>query len=157
METETKAHLLESREEAARQKLRQQQLSIIERHMIQSRINELGQEEQRLLPIKQRLIAQIEAYLARREALQTRYSSAESQVKLSKELQTIFRDLDRPNHTIELAEERTEKMEAHASVLDQNIEQSLWLNTDENITTSADLNQMVETKLAQFKEAERAA
>jgi len=151
LETESKAYLLEDREELARQKLRRQQLTIIERQMIQTRINELGQEEQRLLPIKQRLVAQIEAYLARREALQARYSSAESQVKLSKELQTIFRDLDRTDYGVELAEERTAKMEAHASLLDQNIEQSLWLNTAENITTTTDLDQMVEASLVRLR------
>lgn len=158
LESHARTALENGREDIARQKLQQQQLAITEQQMQKNRINELDREAQRLLLVKQRLVSQIETYLTRREELLARYSNAESQVQLNKALQTIFRDLADTDQIVELAETRTEQMEARASLLDEDIEHVYWptdtaaLNLAKETTLSPSINLAVETKLAQLKE-----
>ena len=158
LESQAQTALENGREDIARQKLQQQHLAITEQQMQQTRIHDLDRESERLLLVKQRLVSQIETYLARREELLARYSNAESQVQLNKALQTIFRDLADTDQIVELAETRTEQMEARASLLDEDIEHIYWpietvsLKLAKETALSPRLNLAVETKLAQLKE-----
>lgn len=157
LEAQAKVALENGNENLARQKLQQQQLVLVEQQMQHTRMSELDQEAQRLLLVKHRLVSQIEIYLARREELLARYSNAESQVKLNKDLQSIFRDLADSDQIVEMAEVRTERMEARASLLDEDIEHIYWpnlttpLNSTKAPTLPTELNQAAENKLAQLK------
>lgn len=157
LEIQAMSALTEDHENLARQKLQQQQIALIEQQMLQTRINELDHEAQRLMLVKTRLVTQIETYLARREEIMARYNNAESQVKLNRALQSIFRDLADSDQIVELAETRTEQMEARASLLDHDIERVHWANTTSSpnianaMTLSEDINQLVESKLAQLQ------
>lgn len=157
LENQTTVALTAGHEDLARRQLQRQQLATVEQQIIQTRISELDQEQQRLHLVKQRLVTQIETYLARREEIMARYNNAESQVKLNRALQSIFRDLADSDQIVELAEARTEQMEARASLLDEDIEQTLWLktavalNATEGTVTAPDLSQMVESELARLK------
>ena len=158
LETEATAALKNGREDLARQKLQQQQLAFTERDMLQTRINELDREAQRLLLVKHKLIHQIETYLARREELLARYNNAESQVKLNKALQSIFRDLADTDQIVDLAEARTEQMEARASLLDEDIDHIYWPEPSRSSLSiqeqplPPEFNQDVEAKLKRLKE-----
>ncbi len=158
MEAQATAALKNGREDLARQKIQQQQLAITERNMIQTRISELDREGQRLLLVKHKLVTQIETYLARREELMARYSNAESQVKLNKALQSIFRDLTDTDQIVDIAEARTEQMEARASLLDEDIEHVYWPGSSESIRLPQEtplppeFNKDVESKLNRLKE-----
>jgi len=158
LETHATTALKNGREHVARQKLQQQQLAITEQQMQQTRMSDLDREAQRLLLVKQRLVSQIETYLARREELLARYSNAESQVQLNKALQTIFRDLADTDQIVERAETRTEQMEARASLLNEDIEHVYWptetvaFNLATETALSPSLNLAVESKLAQLKD-----
>lgn len=158
LETQARADLANGRDDLARQRLQQQQMLALEQHMIQTQIGELDREEQRLRLAEHRLVTHIEATLARQEVLMARYTSAESQVQLNKGLQKLFRDLDSLEHIIELAETQTDQLEARASLLDEDVENELWLNTAvtphpiKDINYNKDLNQRVEVELRRLKE-----
>lgn len=157
LEAQAQQALEANREDVARLTLQRRQISLIEQQTVLAQINELDQEEQRLLLVEHRLVTQIEAYLARQEALTSRYSAAESQVQLNKALQKVFRDLTDLDQIIDAAEARTDEMEARATWLDEAF-------ADEQLTGTAvapgstlqafadlDLTQAVEDELARLK------
>lgn len=158
LERQVRQDLSHGRDDVARRRLQRQQIMKLEHQMLQAQLGNLDLEEQRLLLAEQRLVTHIEAYVARREAIKARYSSAESQMQLNKGLQKVFRDLADLEQIIDLAEWQTDQMEAHASVLDEDIENDLWLQTTAGanplaeLANSVDLNEMVAAELARLKE-----
>jgi phage shock protein A len=158
LEKQARADLANGREDLARRRLQQQQMISLEQQQIQIQIGELDQEEERLRLAEHRLLTHIEAYIARREALLARYSSAETQVQLNMGLQKLFRDLASLEDIIELAETQTDQMETRASLLDADVENELWchtavtLNPLLQISPNLDLQQQVEVELRRLKE-----
>lgn len=157
LEQQARSDLLNGREDIAKKRIQRQQMIIMEQQMIQTQISELDLEEQRLLLAEHRLVTHIEAYVARKEALQARYNSAESQVRLNKGLQKLFRDLADLEQIIELAETQTDQMEAHASLLDDGLQNDLLLNPTTNQNPWAetrnplDLDRLVDAELQRLK------
>lgn len=155
LQAQARRALQANREDVARLALQRHHISRIEQRTLQAQIAGLDQEEQRLLLVEHRLVTQIEVYLARQEALASRYNAAESQVQLNKALQKVFRDLTDLDRIIDAAEARTDEMEARATWLEDAF-------ADEQITAVAagtplqtlanlDLNQAVEDELARLK------
>ncbi|MCP4357115.1 MAG: hypothetical protein GY796_03740 [Chloroflexi bacterium] len=158
LEKQARTDLANGREDLGRRRLQQRQIAAIEQQTIQSQMSELDQETQRLLLVEQRMVTHIKTYVARREALLARYSSAESQVELNKALHKLFRDLVDLDQSIDLAETETDQMEARASLLDEDVENVLWLNPPAAVNLTAEtgnhigLNWIVEAELARLKE-----
>ncbi len=158
LEEQARQALLAGREDVARLALQRQQMTAIEHDMIGSQLDEMQQEEQRLLLVEHRLVSQIEAYMARREHLDTRFSAAESQVRLNKAMQKVFQDLADLDLMIETAAARTDQMEARASWLNEMVEDGRVLRTAvptdallNDPVTAVDLDTAVAEQLARLK------
>ncbi len=83
---------------------------------------ELAHEEQVLQMIEHRLEAQMQVFATRQEVLQARYSTAEAQVRVQEAMGGVSEELAGLGDALEKAEERTERMQARASAIDELVE-----------------------------------
>src|SRR5262249_58796154 len=83
------------------------------------RIDEVAEDERRLTRAEQHLVARTEEFRARRSILSATYTAAEAQVRVDEALGGISGELAELYLAVGRAEEKTERMRARASAVDQ--------------------------------------
>jgi len=107
------------RDDVARLALQQRQLALLELKSLDTSAQEVHLEEQRISIIEQRLTAQVEAMRVRQEMSAARYTAAESQAIVHEVLNGFSKELSDLGHTIEYTEQKTERLQARASALEE--------------------------------------
>ncbi len=132
----------------------QQQLTSLE-----SQMSDLEQEQQRLTVAESRLSTKVEAFRTRKETIKAQYTAAEAQVRIGEAVHGLSEEMADLGMAIERAEEKTEKMRARASAIDELVEQGVLADPLARDTdpVSRELNQLaaqqnVENELAALKQ-----
>ena len=132
------------RDEVARMALQQRQLALLELKSLETNVQEVWLEEQRIGIVAQRLTAQIDAMRVRQEMTAARYTAAESQVMVHEVLNGFSKELADMGQTIERTEQKTEHLQAQANAFEALIDFS---NLD---LSSSDTNDPVARQLFQL-------
>lgn len=125
LEQQARQALINGREDLARLALRRHRLVAGELERLQSQLNEIELEEQRLWLTEHKLSSEIEAFYARQEFIEARYSAAEAQVRIGEALGGISEDLSELGRAMEQAERKSEYMEARAAAIDRLVEDNI--------------------------------
>ncbi len=126
----------QGREGTARMLLERRQTGMGQLQLLERQVMELAAEEGRLLLAEQRLSAQIEAFRARQELISARYTAAEAQMRISEALAGVSVELGSLSADLDRTEERTEDLQARASVIDSLVEQGSLGNASEGFGRS---------------------
>ena len=119
LERQAQTALRANQEGLARLALQQRYLAQQEAAALGKQIDEVQQEEQRLLLVEQRLTAHLEILRARQAVVAVRYTTAQAQVALHETFGDVSEDMSELGQALERAEQRAEHMQARASALDQ--------------------------------------
>jgi phage shock protein A len=125
LEQQARQALINGREDLARLALRRHRLVAGELERLQSQLTEIELEEQRLWLTEHKLSSEIEAFYARQEFIEARYSAAEAQVRIGEALGGISEDLSELGRAMEQAERKSEYMEARAAAIDRLVEDNI--------------------------------
>ncbi|MCH7574976.1 MAG: PspA/IM30 family protein [Candidatus Marinimicrobia bacterium] len=150
------AALTDGREDLARLVLQRRQIAVVELQTLEEQVQEIEQEEQRLSLTEQRLATQIEAFYARLEVIMARYSAAEAQVRINEALSGVSEELADLGRALEVAEQKTDHMQARASAIDRLVEEGI-LEVPTAHTSSDVERQLAQIDVAQDVEEQLAA
>ena len=119
---QARRHLLEGREDLARQVLWSFQTIHLECQALDRQITGLEQEEKVLTVGEQRLAAKMETLRSRQETISARYAASEAQVLISEALSGLSGELSDLSLSLERTRQKTEEMQARASAIDELVE-----------------------------------
>jgi phage shock protein A len=109
--------LKNEREDLARLALQRKQTAVAEIGSLETQLEEVAEEENRLAVAEQQLSAKVEEFRTTRHASIARYEAAEAQVKVSEALTGVSGELADLSMALGRAEEKTRRMQARASAL----------------------------------------
>jgi phage shock protein A len=116
---EAKAALQQGREDLAREALERKALAARQLEELQQQIQELKAEEQKMVDNERRLEAKIASFRAQKEVIKAQYSTAEAHVRMNEAATGISEELADVGLAVERAKDKTERMRARASALDE--------------------------------------
>src|SRR3990172_5069894 len=122
LDDQARRALAAGREDLARVALQRKQVAQAELTGLEQQSNDVMGEEQKLTLAEQRLQAKIEAFRTRREVVSARYTAAEAQVRINEALSGVSEELADVGLALERAEDKTERLQARASAIDQLVE-----------------------------------
>ena len=118
LEDQARRALTAGRADLTRLALERKQRAVSELEKLGSQVAEVDEEEQRLTLAEQQLVARIEEFRMQRQTMDARYTAAEAQVGVNEALGGVSQDFADLGIALGRAEERIERMQAHASALD---------------------------------------
>lgn len=149
--------LAAGREDLARLALERKQVALAQVQDLERQIGELASEQERLQAAEQRLAMKVEAFRTRKEVIKAQYASAEAQVRIGEAITGLSEEFTDIGLAIQRAEERTERLRARASAIDE----LTAVGTLEELTAGSDrverelrqlhAEQSVEAELAALK------
>jgi len=89
---------------------------------LDSQINEIQMQRQKLEDTERRLSSKVEEFKTRKEVIKAQYSSAEAQVRIKENITGISEEMSDVGVSLERAEEKAQKMQAKAQALDEMID-----------------------------------
>lgn len=119
LENQAKEALLANREDLARKALENRAILQARSAAIDLQITDLEDQQQKLMASESRLAIKVEAFHTKKETIKAEYSAAEAQVKLIESLTGISEEMKDVGLAVQQAEEKTEKMKARSSALDE--------------------------------------
>ncbi len=119
LEDRARRALAAGREDSARFALQLRHMVVAELEALDKQVAEMEREEGMLVLVEQRLATQIEAFFARQEVLEARFSTAEAHVKINEALSGVSDELADLGIALERAEQTTEDMQARVTAIDQ--------------------------------------
>ncbi len=143
LDEQARRALAAGREDLARMAIEHKQVIVQQLQGLESQIDDLEKEEEKLSSAETRLSAKVEAFRTRKEVIKAQYSSAEAQVKIGEAATGISEEMADVGLAAERAEDKTQKMRARASAIDELVE----AGTLEDYTGRPDA---VERQLAQI-------
>jgi len=143
LDQQARQALAAGREDLARTALERKQVALLQVQGLDSQIADLEKEQERLTMAESRLAAKVEAFRTRKETIKAQYSAAEAQVRIGEAATGISEEMADVGMAIERAEDKTEKLRARASAIDELVQ----AGTLEDYTGTTDV---VERELAQI-------
>ena len=122
LEERAKSAITAGREDLARFALQLRQIAVDELAGLKDQADKLEQEGHTLELVEERLSAQIDAFFARQELLEARYTTAEAQVRINEALGGVSEELAGLGTALEEAEQSTEDMQARVSAIERLVE-----------------------------------
>lgn len=110
------------REDLARTALERKQIITAQLQTLDGQIADLQKEQDRLTTTEQRLSVKIETFRTRKEVIKAQYSAAEAQVKIGESMTGLSEEMADVGLAIQRAEDKTEKLRARSSAIDELIE-----------------------------------
>lgn len=86
---------------------------------LEQQVQDLQSEQDKLQQVETRLRAKVESFKTQKEVIKARYSAAEAQVKIGEAVTGLSEEMTDVGLAIERAEQKTEKMQARASAIDE--------------------------------------
>jgi phage shock protein A len=113
------------REDLARLALMRKQEIMRQLEGMDSQIADLEKEQEKLSLNEQRLALKIESFRTRKETIKAQYSAAEASVKIGEAATGISEEMADVGMAIERAEEKTERLKARASAIDEMVAEGM--------------------------------
>jgi len=146
------------RDDIARQALQRRELASQQLQGLQEQLTDLEGQQEKLTLAEQRLSSKVEAFRTRKEVIKAQYTAAEAQVRIGDAINGLSEEMADVGLAVERAEQKTERLKARASAIDELTESGvlndLTIGPSDSIgrelaKISADSN--VEAELARMK------
>jgi phage shock protein A len=111
-----------NREDLARLALERKNAVLQQVASLDSQINDIQMQQQKLEDTERRLSSKVEEFKTRKEVIKAQYSSAEAQVRIKESVTGISEEMSDVGVSLERAEEKAQKMQAKAQALDEMID-----------------------------------
>jgi phage shock protein A len=123
LEDRARASLVAGREDQARVALERRWSVARELRVLEEQARGLGQDEERLALVEERLASWITAFDARQQALAARTSAADAQARIAEDLADVSSDFTALGPALDAAERAAERSQARAAVIDRLVEE----------------------------------
>ena len=107
------------RDDLARLALERKQVAVQQLEGLERQQSDLEKEQQKLTLAEQRLSAKVNAFRTQKETLKAQYTAAEAQVRIGEAVHGLSEEMADLGMAVERAEQKTEKMRARASAIDE--------------------------------------
>ncbi|MBI2887294.1 MAG: PspA/IM30 family protein [Chloroflexi bacterium] len=158
LDTQAAQALAAGREDLARMALQRKQMALEQLQGMEGQLADLEREQQKLTTAEARLSTKVEAFRTRKETIKAQYQAAEAQVRIGEAVHGLGEEMADIGLAIERAEEKTEKMRARASAIDElaasGVLTDLTSSGESDLTrelTKISAEQNVEAQLAAMK------
>lgn len=148
------------REDLAKLALERKNTNLMQLQGLDKQIAEMQAEQEKLEQTQERLSTKVEEFRSKKETIKAQYSAAQAQVRIKENVTGISEEVTDIGMALNRAEDKTEKMKAKATALDEMIESGVLTDyTSNKDTIEKELEQItvrgsVEEELAKLK-AER--
>lgn len=122
LEDQARRALAAGREDLARMALEHKQVIVQQLQGLEGQIADLEKEQEKLSAAETRLSAKVEAFRTHKEVVKAQYSAAAAQVKIGEAATGISEEMADVGLAVERAEDKTQKMRAKASAIDELVE-----------------------------------
>jgi phage shock protein A len=119
MDDQARRALGAGREDLARTVLQRKALATEQLTGLQTQIDNLSMEQQKLTDAESRLSAKVEAFRTRKEVIKATYSAAEAQVRIGEAVSGISEEMTDVGMAIDRAENKTAQLQARAVAIDE--------------------------------------
>lgn len=119
LDDQARRALSAGREDLARMALEHKQVIVQQLQGLEGQIEDMEKEQEKLSTAETRLSAKVEAFRTHKEVIKAQYSSAEAQVKIGEAVTGISEEMTDVGMAVDRAEEKTQKMRARASAIDE--------------------------------------
>ncbi|MGC8492442.1 MAG: PspA/IM30 family protein [Syntrophobacteraceae bacterium] len=119
LDDQARRALSAGREDLARMALEHKQVIVQQLQGLEGQIEDMEKEQEKLATAETRLSAKVEAFRTHKEVIKAQYSSAEAQVKIGEAVTGISEEMTDVGLAVDRAEEKTQKMRARASAIDE--------------------------------------
>lgn len=119
LEDQARRALSAGREDLARMALEHKQVIVGQLEGLETQIEDMEKEQEKLSTAEARLSAKVEAFRTHKEVVKAQYSSAAAQVKIGEAATGISEEMADVGLAIDRAEEKTRSMQARASAIDE--------------------------------------
>ncbi len=123
MERGAKQALAAGREDLARTALERRQSASQQLDGLLPQVAGLQREQDRLTLAQQRLVAGVNAFRTRKEAIKAQYTAAQASVKIGEAVTGLSEEMADVGLTVQRAQDRTAAMRARASAIDELVQQ----------------------------------
>lgn len=118
-EDQARQALAAERDDLARMALQRKQTALMQLQNLAPQVQELEREQERLTVGEARLSAKVESFRTRKEVIKAQYSAAEASVRINEVVTGLSEEMADVGLAIERAEDKTEKLRARASAIDE--------------------------------------
>lgn len=122
LDQQARQALASGREDLARLALQRKQTALQQLQGLDGQIADLEAEQNRLQTAESRLAAKVESFRTQKEVIKAQYSSAEAQVRIGEAATGLSEEMASIGVAIDRAEQKTERMRARASAIDELVE-----------------------------------
>ncbi|OGG49768.1 MAG: phage shock protein A [Candidatus Handelsmanbacteria bacterium RIFCSPLOWO2_12_FULL_64_10] len=119
LEEQARRALASGREDLARLAIERKQVALARISDLETQMNTVEQEQQRLAQAEVRVAAKIEAFKTHKEVIKAQYSAAEAEVRVGEAVSGLSEEFADLGLAMQRAEEKTEKMKARASAINE--------------------------------------
>ena len=119
MDDQARRALGAGREDLARTVLQRKAYATEQLTGLQTQIDNLSMEQQKLTDAESRLSAKIEAFRTRKEVIKATYTAAEAQVRIGEAVSGISEEMTDVGMAIDRAENKTAELQARAVAIDE--------------------------------------
>jgi phage shock protein A len=148
------------REDLAKLALQRKNTNLMQLQGLDKQIAEMHAEQEKLEQTEKRLSTKVEEFRSKKESIKAQYSAAQAQVRIKENVTGISEEMTDIGMALNKAEDKTEKMKAKATALDEMIDSGVLTDyTANKDSIEKELEQItvrgsVEEELAKLK-AER--
>ncbi|MCS7102475.1 MAG: PspA/IM30 family protein [Candidatus Korarchaeum sp.] len=119
MDEKAKRALKVGREDLAKQALERKLVLSQQRSVLEKRINDMKEDEEKLLAVRDNLKTKIDLFKAKKEQLKAEYEASKAQVEVQGMVTGLSEDFTSAARIIERSEEKVNEMKARAAALDE--------------------------------------
>ena len=119
MDNQARRALTAGREDLARTVLQRKAFATEQLTGLQTQIDNLSLEQQKLTDAESRLSAKVEAFRTRKEVIKATYTAAEAQVRIGEAVSGISEEMTDVGMAIDRAENKTAELQARAVAIDE--------------------------------------
>jgi phage shock protein A len=145
------------REDLAKLALERKNTNLMQLQGLDKQIAEMQAEQEKLEQIEKRLSTKVEEFRSKKETIKAQYSAAQAQVRIKENVTGISEEMTDIGMSLNRAEDKTEKMKAKSTALDEMIDSGVLTDyTSNKDTIEKELEQItvrgsVEEELAKLK------
>lgn len=119
MDDKARRALKAGREDLAKQALERKLVLSQQKSVLERRINEMKEDEEKLMAVRDNLRTKIELFKAKKEQLKAEYEASKAQVEVQGMITGLSEDFSSASRIIERSEEKVNEMKAKAAALDE--------------------------------------
>ncbi len=119
LDDKAKRALRAGREDLARKALERKLVLVRQKKILEERIADMKEDEEKLLEVRDKLKTKIDLFKAKKEQLKAEYEASKAQVEVQEMVTGLSEDFTSAAEIIERAEDKVNEMKARAAALDE--------------------------------------